>query len=315
VSSNPARSHRGHYPLDPASHLTGTFEQSVATDLAAPSISDIGATAQVAELSPPLSAAARTGAPAPKFPEIVHEIDDFDVNAFIAVAARFGEDRYGYVVTPNADHVIRYHEDARFRANCRGASYVLMDSRFLMCLLRLTKRVRLRVCTGSDLTVALLSHVVKPEDRIVLIGGTRAQANVIATRFGLMSVSHHNPPMGFINDPVAVENCLSFIESQSPFRFCFVAVGSPQQEAIAQALKARGIARGLALCVGSSLNFVTGAEKRAPAWVQRLALEWLYRLLHDPRRLASRYLLRGPRLFGHLLRARFVLRKPTVLSS
>ena len=44
-------------------------------------------------------------------------------------------------------------------------------------------------------------------------------------------------------------------------------------------------------------------------WVQRLALEWLYRLVQNPRRLASRYLVRGPRIFGYLRRSRIVLRE------
>jgi UDP-N-acetyl-D-mannosaminuronic acid transferase (WecB/TagA/CpsF family) len=61
--------------------------------------------------------------------------------------------------------------------------------------------------------------------------------------------------------------------------------------------------------VGASLNFITGREKRAPHWMQQLALEWLFRLAQDPQRLANRYLVRGPRFFGHLRRAQYVLRK------
>jgi UDP-N-acetyl-D-mannosaminuronic acid transferase (WecB/TagA/CpsF family) len=77
---------------------------------------------------------------------------------------------------------------------------------------------------------------------------------------------------------------------------------------VAQRLQARGKARGLVLCVGASLNFLTGAERRAPRWMQRFALEWLYRLAQDPKRLARRYLLRGPRVFGYLVWGRLVLR-------
>jgi exopolysaccharide biosynthesis WecB/TagA/CpsF family protein len=146
----------------------------------------------------------------------------------------------------------------------------------------------------------------------VVIGGSTEQAGQIAAKYGLTNVRHHNPPMGFIKDPAAVEACLQFVESASPFRFCFLAVGSPQQEAIAQLLRARGTARGLALCIGASLNFITGLEKRAPLWMQRMALEWLYRLLQNPRRLARRYLIRGPRIFAHLRRSRVVLRKAPV---
>jgi exopolysaccharide biosynthesis WecB/TagA/CpsF family protein len=114
--------------------------------------------------------------------------------------------------------------------------------------------------------------------------------------------------MGFISDAAAAEDCLRFIEAQSPFRFCFLAVGSPQQEILAHRLQTRGSARGLVFCVGAALNFITGAEARAPRWMQQMALEWLYRLLQDPRRLANRYLVRGPRIFGHLLGGRLVLR-------
>jgi exopolysaccharide biosynthesis WecB/TagA/CpsF family protein len=175
----------------------------------------------------------------------------------------------------------------------------------------LLKGVRLPICTGSDLTAHLLGEVIQPNDHIVMIGGSGEQAQQIATRYGLTNLRHHNPPMGFINDPAAVEACLEFIEESGPFRFCFLAVGSPQQETLAQALRARGIARGLALCIGASLNFLTGQEKRAPVWMQKLALEWLYRLLQNPKRLARRYLVRGPRIFAHLRRSRVILRKAT----
>jgi exopolysaccharide biosynthesis WecB/TagA/CpsF family protein len=244
--------------------------------------------------------------------EIVHVIDDFGLPEFTAVAAGYGHERFGYVVTPNVDHLIRYYEDSSFRAHYRAADFILMDSRFAARLVKLLKGVQLPVCTGSDLTAQLLAHVVQPADRIVVIGGSTEQAGQIAAKYGLTNIRHHNPPMGFIKDPAAVEECLSFIESASPFRFCFLAVGSPQQEAMAQMLRARGTARGLALCIGASLNFITGVEKRAPVWMQRMALEWLYRLLQNPKRLAHRYLVRGPRIFTHLRRSRVVLRKTPV---
>lgn len=244
--------------------------------------------------------------------EVVHVIDDFGLPEFTAVAASYGQDRFGYVVTPNVDHLIRYYEDPTFRAQYRAADFILMDSRFAARLVRLLKGVRLPVCTGSDLTAQLLANVIQPDDRIVMIGGTDEQAQQIAAKFGLKDLQHHNPPMGFIKDPTAVEDCLKFIESVSPFRFCFLAVGSPQQETLAQALRARGTAKGLALCIGASLNFITGHEKRAPLWMQRLALEWLFRLLQNPKRLARRYLVRGPRIFAHLRRSRVVLRKAPI---
>jgi exopolysaccharide biosynthesis WecB/TagA/CpsF family protein len=236
-------------------------------------------------------------------------LDDYDLPQFIAVAAGFGQDHFGFVVTPNVDHMIRYHDDASFRDSYAAAEYVLLDSRLLARLMRLTRGLALRVCTGSDLTAALFSSVIKSPDPIVLIGGTVAQARQLQKLYGLTNIHHFNPRMGFIKDPAAVRECLEFVEAHSPFRFCFIAVGSPQQETLAVQLQLRGRARGLALCIGASLNFITGSEKRAPKWVQRLSLEWLYRLSQNPQRLAGRYLVRGPRILACLRQDRIVVRQ------
>lgn len=242
--------------------------------------------------------------------ELVLEFDALDLEAALAQTARFGLERYGYVVTANIDHLVRWHEDADFRECYRAASCVLLDSRVAARLIRLTKGLTVPVCPGSDLTAALLTRSVRPADRIVFIGGSTAQAADLAARCALSNVRHYNPPMGFIADAAATQQCLEFIEAASPFRYCFLAVGSPQQELLARLLGTRARARGLALCVGASLNFLTGAERRAPRWMQRAALEWLYRLGGNPRRLARRYLLRGPRGLGYLAASRVRLRAP-----
>jgi exopolysaccharide biosynthesis WecB/TagA/CpsF family protein len=236
------------------------------------------------------------------------DIDDYDTKDAMGLVAQFGCDRYGYLVTPNTDHLIRYSEDAEFRSLYEHATYVFLDSRFISQTIGFVKRQSLSVCPGSDLTAGLLSSVIKPEDVAIIVGGTPAQAQSLRATYGLRALHHIDPPMKFIRDPEAVEACLRGIESLSPFRFCFLAIGCPQQEIIAKKLKERGIARGLALCIGASINFLTGAEKRAPGWMQRAGMEWLYRLATNPRRLWKRYLVRGPKIFRLLplleLRAR-----------
>lgn len=239
---------------------------------------------------------------------LVHEFNDYALDEFLGVAAQYGRQRFGFVVTPNVDHLIRCHEDPAFHSRYTRADFVLLDSRIAARLLRLLRGLRLPVCPGSDLTAALFAKIIAPDDPIVLIGADEDQVRQLATRYDLTNIHHHNPPMGFISDPAAVENCLQFVEHASPFRFCFIAVGSPQQEALADLLRQRGTAKGLALCVGASVNFLTGRERRAPRWLQHLSLEWLYRLVHDPKRLWNRYLVRGPRIFAHLRSARIVVR-------
>jgi exopolysaccharide biosynthesis WecB/TagA/CpsF family protein len=242
------------------------------------------------------------------------DIDDYDLNEALQIVAAFGSDRYGYVVTPNVDHVIRYCQDGQFRSLYAQAAYVLLDSRFLAHVVGLVKRQVFRVCLGSDLTTSVLRAVIKPDDVAVLVGGTAAQAQMLRERFGLKCLHHIDPPMNFIRDAAAVEACLRAIESASPFRFCFLAIGSPQQETIAHQLKERGVARGLALCVGTAVNYLTGIEKRAPNWMQRIGFEWLFRLLQNPKRLAKRYLVRGPLIFPLLFRIELRSRRLTAIS-
>lgn len=237
------------------------------------------------------------------------EIDDYDLKDALEVVAQFGTDRYGFIVTPNVDHVIRHYFDLGFRSLYAQAAYVLLDSRFLAHTIALLKRQSFRTCPGSDLTAAVLASVMKPDDAAVLVGGSAEQAEQLRARFGLQALAHIEPPMNFIADATAVEACLRGIEAAAPFRFCFLGLGSPQQEIIAQQLKDRGRARGLALCIGASINFLTGIEKRAPEWLQRSGFEWFYRLLQNPRRMARRFLVRNPVIFLLLWRIEFRLRQ------
>jgi exopolysaccharide biosynthesis WecB/TagA/CpsF family protein len=237
-------------------------------------------------------------------------VDDLNLLEATRVAEQFGTSQFGYVVTANADHAIRHYSDANFRRLYADASIVLLDSRFLVHLLRIVKGQYLTACPGSDLTFRLFHDTIWPGDRIVLVGGTPDQADKLRAQFALHDLHHVNPPMKFISDPRAVNDCLEEVEAASPFRFCFLAVGSPQQEILAYKLRERGVARGLALCIGASIDYLTGAEQRAPLWMQERGLEWFWRLSHNPRRMAHRYLVRGPRLFAFLSQMRFVPRRP-----
>ena len=241
------------------------------------------------------------------------QIDDYDLTHFTDVAAGFGQKLYSYVVTPNADHLIRLDDDPAFRTTYAEAGFVLLDSRLLSHIVRFTRGLRLPVCTGSDLTANLFANVITADDPIVLIGCSDKQASSLAKLYGLNRLAHLNPPMGFVHDAASVEDVLRFVELHSPFRFCFLAVGAPQQELLASQLKQRGIARGLALCVGASINFITGEERRAPSWIQHIGMEWMYRLMQAPGRLAHRYLVRCPRIFG-LLRHITIALRPAMIA-
>jgi hypothetical protein len=86
-----------------------------------------------------ISAAPRSNHSEAHVGEIVLQVDDFDPESFTNVTAQFGQDRYGFVVTPNIDHLNRHNEDTAFRAHYRTADYVLMDSRVAAVLVPLLK--------------------------------------------------------------------------------------------------------------------------------------------------------------------------------
>ena len=243
----------------------------------------------------------------------VLEIDNYDLNEALQLVSAYGVDRFGYVVTPNVDHIIRHSQDGAFRALYAQATYSFLDSRFLANLLGAFKPQRIRVCLGSDLTGAILRCVINSDDVAILVGGCEGQAEELRKKYKLNSLLHIEPPMNLINNEEAIEECLQAIEAASPFRFCFLAIGSPQQEIVAFKLKERGRARGLALCIGAAVNFLTGVEKRAPLFMQQMGFEWLYRLMRDPKRLARRYLVRGPRIFPLLWKLDIRLRRPTAI--
>lgn len=220
-----------------------------------------------------------------------------------AVAARPEGAPFGYVVTPNADHLVRMSRDQELVGIYRGAWLRLLDSRVVAALARGCGVPSPRVATGSDLTALLLKQYIHPGEKVTIIGLRSKWLPALEERCGLTAPFHYDPPMGFDNDPAAFRDTVAFILAH-PARLVFLAVGSPRQEHLAAAVAATGQATGTALCIGASLMFLAGAERRAPGWMQRDGLEWAYRLAHDPRRLASRYLLDSPRILPLLLRER-----------
>jgi exopolysaccharide biosynthesis WecB/TagA/CpsF family protein len=101
--------------------------------------------------------------------------------------------------------------------------------------------------------------------------------------------------MGVRDDRDAQNAVIEFVQ-QSAANLVLFAIGSPQSELLCAEIRGRG-ATGAGLCIGASLEFLTRAKKRAPLWMRRVGLEWLFRLLSEPRRLWRRYLVKGPLIF------------------
>lgn len=203
---------------------------------------------------------------------------------------------FGYVVTPNVDHMIRLHGDNSLRPLYEGAAVLVNDSRILE-LLAGRDGLDFPASPGADIVAYLFAHEIKPDEPIVIIGGDAASIAAVKAKFGLQAVHWHNPPMGLKTNPEAIAETAAFMAAH-PARFHFLCVGSPQQEMVALAARTRGDVKGIGLCCGASLDFLSGRTARAPEWMRRARLEWLHRMLSEPRRLLKRYLIDGPKIFS-----------------
>jgi exopolysaccharide biosynthesis WecB/TagA/CpsF family protein len=232
--------------------------------------------------------------------------DNLDVSQSAAwIAARPAEARFAYVVTPNADHLVRVSRDPNMRAVYRGAALCLLDSRVVGWMARLMGLPAPAVAPGSDLTAHLLAHYLTPGERITIVGLSPVWLPALIARCELAPPAHYNPPMGFDRDPVAFANTIAFVRA-NPARLVFLAVGSPRQEVLAAALAAAGDITGTGLCIGASLEFLSGACRRAPRIMQRCGLEWLFRFASNPRKLFRRYVIHSPVVIALLAKQRFL---------
>jgi len=217
----------------------------------------------------------------------------FDI-ALERIAMRAPDAPFAFVVTPNVDHLVRMRHDRALAPLYAQAWLTVCDSRVLELLAALSGE-DVDVTAGSDLTEALFETAIDRDEPVVVIGGSQAVIDGVTARYGLTDLRWHEPPMGLRHKPGAIAECAAFVAA-NPARFVFLCVGSPQQEMIAEACLERGDCTGVGLCVGASLDFLSGQARRAPRWIQRLRLEWLHRLSEEPARMWRRYLVEGPKV-------------------
>ena len=194
------------------------------------------------------------------------------------------------VLTPNIDHLARLIKEtaeSSYKTIYETANMRLCDSRIFQKLLKAKGHSIKEVIPGSSLTKELFDSNVLLDRNIAIIGGSETVYQRLCAKYPNHSIVHYNPPMGFINSDAEVDKTIRFcIESKADV--FFLAVGSPRQEILAAAMKKSSLG-GVALCIGASILFLVDEQKRAPIWMQKLCLEWFYRLLQEPKRLAGRY--------------------------
>ena len=224
--------------------------------------------------------------------------------ALDAIASLVRAGKGGAVFTPNVDHVVTAEDDASFRAAYDGVSLSLADGKPILWAASLLGTPLPEKVSGSDLIEPLLRLAGRSGWRVFLLGGAPGVAEAAADRarrdFDVDVVGTASPFIRLDGTPGDLEQGLDEVVAAKP-DLVLVAMGAPKQELWIHHNRER-LGPGVGVGVGASLDFVIGRISRAPRWVSNAGLEWLYRLVREPRRLAHRYLLKDPRFLAVVAR-------------
>ena len=197
------------------------------------------------------------------------------------------------LATLNLDHVVRLQRRPDFRAAYARAALVTADGAPVFAWARLRGAAPPERAPGADLLAALMERWTPGDHRPFFVASRPQVGEALAARlhargFAQGAVGWASPPPGFEHDASETARLLASIRAHAPTHL-IMGVGAPKSEVWVDAHRAE-LSDLWACGFGASGDFLTGATTRAPVWMQRRGLEWLWRLACDPRRLARRYL-------------------------
>lgn len=209
------------------------------------------------------------------------------------------------VVGPNAHLVTLAERDDRFADAMQQADLAVPDGISVVMASRLLGEPIPERVTGGELMERMCREAAHYGFRVFFLGGLPGAARMAAfnlrRRYPDLNIcGTYCPPRGFENDPAEQARMLREIEHSAPDLLC-LAFGAPKQEIWMQ--ENRYLLRvGAILPVGAAFDTQAGLRRRAPRWIQRLALEWLFRLMSEPRRLGRRYVIGNSQFIFLVLR-------------
>ena len=210
---------------------------------------------------------------------------------FQALRGRFAAGEGFALATLNLDHLTKLPRDRDFAAAYAAQDLIVADGRPVVWLARLAGQP-LELMPGSDLILPICELAAEMAVPVAFFGSDEAAlkgaAEALRARVPGLEICHvAAPPMGFDPTGPGAEAALKAI-AKSGAGLCFLALGAPKQEVLAA--RGRKIAPGVGFAsIGAGLDFLAGRQKRAPRWMRKLALEWLWRALQEPRRMVPRY--------------------------
>jgi N-acetylglucosaminyldiphosphoundecaprenol N-acetyl-beta-D-mannosaminyltransferase len=212
----------------------------------------------------------------------------------------------GVVFTPNVDHLMKLRRDPEFVSVYQKADFKVCDSQILMYASRFLGKPLKAKLSGADLFPWFCEHHKHNESiKVFLLGGAEGIAQEAQRRINERTgreivVGEYSPPFGFEKDTDECAKIVSLIEN-SPANVLVVCLGAPKQEKWIATYRDQLPNIDIFMAVGAAVDFEAGCKPRAPHYVSELGLEWLYRLVCEPRRLWHRYLVEGMPFVGLVL--------------
>lgn len=203
---------------------------------------------------------------------------------------------HGVLFTPNVDLIMRMRKDAEFHAVFHQADFRVCDSRIVQWASHFLGTPLREKISGSDFFPAFCAHHRNnPDMRIFLLGAAPGVADEamrsINRRVGAeVVIGAHSPSFGFERSEQE-SRAIADTVNRSGASVLAVGVGAPKQEK--WIMRYRSLMPGVRIFmgIGATIDFEAGNVRRAPAWMSALGVEWVFRLLSEPRRLWRRYLI------------------------
>jgi len=226
----------------------------------------------------------------------------------IVALARMGIS--SYVCVANVHMVVEAHNDCEFAAIVNGADLVTPDGMPLAKSMWLLHGITQERVAGMDLVPDLIAAAERDGLSVFIYGSTEIVLDAVLKRIerdypGLRVSGAYSPPFRQLSHDE--DNSVVTRINNSGSNIVLVALGCPKQE-MWMAAK-RGQINAVMVGIGGALPVYAGLQRRAPQFMQRLSLEWFYRLLQEPRRLFKRYLITNSTFLYLLARSYLLVKK------
>ncbi len=205
------------------------------------------------------------------------------------IASFLNEAKRHFVATPNPEIILYAHKHAGYRAILNKADLALPDGAGLLWAARYQGEPLKERVSGTDLAPEICRLAAERSLKIALVGGLdqRAieKAAAVMRKWGNEVVyANYGVSKEHWNDPSFHEKMIHELRATSP-ALIFVAFGHPKQEQWIDTHRNDLPSVRLFMGCGGALDFIAGAAHRAPVWMRRAGLEWLWRLVREPKRL------------------------------